>query len=128
MGKGRITKKAVTGARPLEREYFIWDADLPGFGIRILPSGVKSYVVQYRAGPGRRAPSRRITIGKHGKLTPDEARKLARKIIADVAHGEDPAAELACRRREITVSDSAERYLSEHVRVHNKPSTILEAE
>jgi integrase len=128
MGKGRITKKAVTGARPLEREYFIWDADLPGFGIRILPSGVKSYVVQYRAGPGRRAPSRRITIGKHGKLTPDEARKLARKIIADVAHGEDPAAELACRRREITVSDLAERYLSEHVRVHNKPSTILEAE
>jgi integrase len=57
-----------------------------------------------------------------------EARKLARKIIADVAHGEDPAAKLTYRRREITVADLAERYLSEHVRVHNKPSTILEVE
>ena len=128
MAKGRITIKAVTAAKPGEREYFLWDADLLGFGIRVLPSGVKSYVVQYRSGPGRSAPTRRITIGKHGKLTPDEARKLARKIIADVAHGEDPAAELTYRRREITVADLAERYISEHVRVHNKPSTILEVE
>jgi integrase len=128
VAKGRITKKVVTAARPEQREYFIWDADLPGFAIRVLASGVKSYVVQYRAGPGRRAPTRRITIGKHGKLTPDEARKLARKIIADVAYGEDPAAELTYRRREITVANLAERYVSEHVRVHNKPSTILEME
>jgi hypothetical protein len=50
--------KAVTAAKATEREYFVWDADLLGFGIRVLPSGIKSYVVQYRAGPGRRAPTR----------------------------------------------------------------------
>jgi integrase len=128
MARRRITVKSVTAERPGEREYFVWDIDLLGFGVRILPSGIKSYVVQYRAGHGRTAPTRRITIGKHGKLTPDEARKLARKIIADVAHGKDPAAELTYRRREITIADLAERYFSEHVSLHNKPSTILEVE
>ena len=92
----RFTKPTIASLRlaPDKAELIVFDDNLPGFGIRILPSGVKSYVVQYRAGPGRTAPTRRITIGKHGKLAPDEARKLARKIIADVAHGEDPAANI----------------------------------
>ena len=128
MASGRITIRAVNAAKPATREYFLWDPDLLGFGVRILPSGVKSYVVQYRAGPGRGAPSRRVTIGKHGKLTPDAARRRARGILADVAHGEDPAAELTRRRGEMTVANLAERYLSEHVRIHNKPSTTIEFE
>src|SRR5262245_61122218 len=63
----RITKRAVDAAEPRDQEYFLWDRQLLGFGLRVLPSGVKSYVAKYRLGPGRRAPVRRVTIGKHGK-------------------------------------------------------------
>ena len=82
----RITKRSVDAAKPGRAEHFLWDGELIGFGLRVRPSGVKSYVVKYRVGPGRRAPVRRITLGKHGKLTPDIAREAARTILADVVH------------------------------------------
>jgi Arm DNA-binding domain len=85
----RITKRTVDAAQPKDREYFLWDGELLGFGLRVLPSGVKSYVAKYRLGPGRRAPVRRVTIGKHGKLTADAARERARKILADVVRGDE---------------------------------------
>jgi integrase len=89
---------------------------------------VKSYVAKYRLGPGRRAPVRRVTIGKHGKLTADAARERARKILADVVRGDDPAAERTRLRRELTVGELADRYIAEHVRLHNKPGTAVEFE
>jgi hypothetical protein len=54
----KLTKRVVDAAEIREREYFIWDEDLPGFGLRVLPSGRKRYIIQYRA--GRR--SRRISL------------------------------------------------------------------
>ena len=54
----KLTKRVVDAAQYKEREHFIWDDELPGFGLRVLPSGRKRYVVQYRA--GRR--SRRISL------------------------------------------------------------------
>ena len=122
----RITKRAVDAAKPKDREYFLWDGELLGFGLRVLPSGVKSYVAKYRLGPGRRAPVRRVTIGKHGKLTADTAREGARKILADVVRGDDPADHRL--RRELTVGELADRYIAEHLRLHNKPSTAVEFE
>jgi integrase len=124
----RITKRAVDAAKPKGREYFLWDGELLGFGLRVLPSGVKSYVAKYRLGPGRRAPVRRVTIGKHGKLTADAAREAARKTLADVVRGDDPAGERTRQRRELTVGELADRYIAEHVRLHNKPSTAVEFE
>jgi len=123
----RITKRTVDAARPKDREYFLWDGELLGFGLRVLPSGVKSFVAKYRLGPGRRAPVRRVTIGKQGKLTPDAAREQARKL-ADVVRGDDPAGERARQRRELTVGELADRYIAEHLQVHNKPSTVVEFE
>jgi integrase len=124
----RITKRAVDAAKPRDQEYFLWDRRLLGFGLRVLPSGVKSYVAKYRLGPGRRAPVRRVTIGKHGKVTADAAREAARKILANVVHGGDPAGDRARQRRELTVGELADRYIAEHVRLHNKPSTTVEFE
>jgi integrase len=124
----RITKRAVDAAKPGDQEYFLWDGELLGFGLRVLPSGVKSYVAKYRLGPGRRAPVRRVTIGKHGKVTADAAREAARKILANVVHGGDPAGDRARQRRELTVGELADRYIAEHVRIHNKPTTIIEFE
>jgi hypothetical protein len=78
----RITKRLVDGLQPNGSEYFIWDDKLTGFGIRVQASGATSYVVKYRAGSGRGAPTRRVTIARLGKVTPDEARDLARKLLA----------------------------------------------
>lgn len=79
----RLTKRIVDGATPADKDYFIWDDDLSGFGLRVMRSGRRSYVIQYRSG-GR---TRRLTFAKHGVMTPDEARKMARELLVDVAKG-----------------------------------------
>ena len=67
-----ITKRLVDALKPAAGEYFAWDRDLKGFGLRVQPSGEKSYVVKYRAGTGRGAPTRRVTLGPVDTLTPDD--------------------------------------------------------
>jgi integrase len=124
----RITKRAVDALEVTGRDYFIWDREISGFGVRVRATGAKSYVVQYRAGKGRGAPSRRMTLAPVGKVTPEEARDMARRVVGDVAHGDDPAAERTRKRRELTVREVSTRYLTEHVRPHNKPSWAKQIE
>jgi integrase len=119
----RITKRLVDGLRPSGDDHFVWDNTLIGFGVRVQPTGAKSYVVKYRAGSGRGAPTRRVTLGRVGTLTPDEARVLARKTLGAVAHGSDPAAVKAAERRTSTLRELAEIFLAEHVEVKRKPTT-----
>jgi site-specific recombinase XerD len=118
-----ITKRLVDAIKPGEVEYFVWDRDLKGFGLRVQRSGEKSYVVKYRAGSGRGAPTRRVTLGAIGTLTPDEARKLAKATLGAVAHGFDPAALKAAERRASTLPEIAEVFLAEHVEAKRKPLT-----
>jgi len=93
MPQANITKRTVDAAKPGERDQFLWDETLAGFGLKVTPAGGKVYVFQYRiARPGeaeRSAPSR-YTIGKHGALTPDQARRRAKELAALVEHGTDP--------------------------------------
>ena len=78
----RLTKRTVDAAKVTGgREYFIWDDELPGFGLRVLASGRKTYVVQYKVG-GRGGETRRKSLGLHGVLTPEEARIEAKKWLA----------------------------------------------
>lgn len=120
----RITKKLVDDAQPSAREFTLWDSELKGFGLRVRPSGARSYVVIYRrAGEGRRAPVRRMTIGAAGKITPDEARRAAKRILGSIAQGDDPAANRAQERRAATMKDLAESFLVEHVQAKRKPAT-----
>jgi integrase len=112
----------VDGLHATGRDYIVWDGDLPGFGVRVRPSGAKSFVVQYRAGRGRKAPSRRMTVAAVTKLTPDEARTLAKGIVGDVARDDDPAADRTRKRREMTIREVAALYVTDHVKLHNKAS------
>src|SRR5262245_21257553 len=128
MPRTRSTKRIVDGLQATDRDYIIWDGELPGFGVRVRPSGSKSYVVQYRAGRGRNAPSRRITIATPSKLPPDQARGIAKGIIGDVARNDDPAADRTRKRREMTIREVAALYLTDHVKAHNKPSWAKEIE
>lgn len=128
MPRVRLSKRVVDLARPGPKELIFWDSDLPGFGLRVRPSGTKSFVAVYRAGRGRNAPLRKATLGASTKLTPDEARSLARKVIGAVAQGRDPAAERASARVGMTVAELAQAFLTEHVRVKRKPGTLAKYE
>lgn len=63
---GKLTKSVIDAASPQGQDYFLWDSDLKGFGVKIAKGGRKSYVCKYRVGNGRAAPTRRIIIGAHG--------------------------------------------------------------
>ncbi|RVU03818.1 DUF4102 domain-containing protein [Novosphingobium umbonatum] len=89
MATANLTKRTVDAAKPENADYLIWDDTLSGFGLKVTPAGGKVYVFQYRIG-GRGNPTRRYTIGKHGALTPDQARKEAKALAAMVERGIDP--------------------------------------
>jgi integrase len=115
----KLTKRTVEAAEVKVSEYFMWDGELPGFGLRVLPSGRKGYVVQYRA--GRR--SRRISLGPSTVLTCEQARNRAITIVAAARNGEDPAAKRDADREAITVTELAERFDREHIALRVKEST-----
>ena len=125
MADRRITKRVVDGLKPQAKEFAVWDCKLPGFGVRVRPTGAMSYVVVYRAGSGRGAPVRRYTIANVGKTTPEAAKRRAKAILGAVAHGHDPAGEKATERGTLTVSGLADRFMSEHVEQKRKPGTAV---
>jgi integrase len=112
--------RTVAAAKPAAAEYIIWDDGVPGFGLKMTPAGGRIYLFQYRlARPGeaKRTPPRKYTIGKHGALTPDQARARAKELAAMVAQGVDP------RRRELDLigeADEARRNGEERKRLENE--------
>lgn len=110
---------------PGKADQFLWDTELHGFGIKMTPKGKLIYLAQYRIG-GKKSPTRRVTLGEHGKLTPAEARIEARKVLSKAALKEDVAETRAALRRQCTVGELADRYLAEYVALRNKPSTQIE--
>jgi len=118
----KITKRIVDFAKPKSKEYFIWDSEMRRFGLRVLPSGRKSYVIHYR----RNGRYRRLTVGQHGELTPSEARDIAREHLVEVARGGDPSQRRRIERRAPNVSALGERLIKEHAIVRLKPSTQRE--
>jgi len=88
----RLSQRVVDAAEPEAARYYLWDADLKGFGLRVDPGGLKTFVVRYRAGGSRTGAVRQAKLGAHGKVTLDEARSSAGRICAAAAMGADPAA------------------------------------
>lgn len=99
MPTGVITLRAVDALKPDAKPVFLWDQDVKGFGLKVAPTGVRTYIFQYRLG-GRGAKTKRYTIGTHGRLTPDEARKRAKRLASQVLDGLDPAAVKRTERQE----------------------------
>jgi hypothetical protein len=123
-----ITKRMVENLKPADlprkdKEFIFWDEKVTGFGVRLQPSGAKTYVFQYRAGSGRAAPRRRMTLARVGDITLDAARKLAEQARGAVAHGRDPAMEKAQKKAADTFRQLADTFLAEHVETKRKPTT-----
>lgn len=105
----RLTKRLVDQLVVPEgrAEGFVWDQAMPGFGVRVMASGRKTYVIQYRDAHGR---TRRYALGTHGVLTPDQARSLAQDALARVRAGESPSQDRRRARQAVTVAQLVARY------------------
>jgi Arm DNA-binding domain len=103
----KLTKRVVDAEQPVPGERgVISDDELPELGPSIEPSGIKVFILPYRPGSGgRRAQRRFVKIGRYGVITPDQARVEAKRPLGEVARGNDPVAERAANRNEMTVAD-----------------------
>lgn len=126
MPQGRISKRSVDSLicqAGKDRE-ILWDDALAGFGVAAFPSGKKVYVAQYRK-DGR---SRRVSIGEHGRLTPDEARSMAKTVLGQVEQGADPVEERRKARAVRTFREVAEDFIKLHVEPKRKGGTKADYE
>jgi integrase len=130
MPSTKLTRKTVDALKPADKDRYLWDTDVAGFGVKVTPAGGKTYLYQYRDKAKR---TRRVTIGKHGAIGPDgrpwvpeNARQEAQQFAAAVVRGDDPAAARTTDRQAPTFRTVADRYLSEHVDVKKKRSTAVE--
>jgi integrase len=122
--RAKITKRVVDGVETKEATYLVRDTELKGFVLVVTPAGSRSYAVDYRAGSGRGSPKRRLTIGKHGSpWTPETARSEAKRLLAEVVAGRDPATARQEDRKALTFGELIDLYLSEGAS-HKKVSTL----
>lgn len=98
---------------------YLWDSMLPGFGVRVFPSGRRAYVVRYRTATGT---DRMMTVGNASELHPEQAREMARGIRAEVRAGNDPKAERKERRDAPRLQALRDRFMSDHAS-QKKPGT-----
>lgn len=118
----KLTKRQIESLEPTEKDYFVWDTELSGLGIRVFPTGRKQFVLQYRFGK----TSRRMSLGRFGAITPDQARGAALEALVKIRQDVDPQLERKQRRTAVTVKELAERFDEEHIAVRLKASTAKE--
>lgn len=112
----RLSKSTVDALSPRATEYVAWDSLLHGFGVRVYPSGVKTYLLHIRV----HGTQHKIRLGRHGVVTADQARADARLRLADLQRG------LVVDRTpplRTTFAELAARYLAEHAATRKKPSS-----
>ena len=118
--QGKVTKAGVdaliANAKATGATIFLWDDVQRGFGAKATPNGACSYVLQYRLG-GRGTPTKRLSLGKHGKLTPQQARDIAKEKLGEIAKDIDVAQHRKERREKLaglTFAEGAEKFLKVH--------------
>jgi len=115
----KITKRAVEAIAPSDKIVFLWDIEIPGFGVRVTPNGVRSYILQYTINKRER----RITIGRHGyEFTAEQARNEARRLRGLIATNQDPLQKQEKDQAPETIAVLGKRYLEEYAKPHKKAS------
>ena len=116
----KLTRTAIDNATPTGKDLWIWDSELQGFGIRIQPSGRKTYVTRYRTCAGTQ---RKQTLARCSDMAPDKAREMARRVFAAVAQGLDPADQRSQQRDAPAMEELAARYQRDHAGPFKKPKS-----
>ncbi len=117
-----ISNRSLDKIKVGEKPRIIWDSKLTGFGIKVMPSGTISFLVNYRAnGGGRKAPNRRMTLGRQGTISASKARQKAQEILGDAAGGKDPSNARQEVRSTPTLGDIFESYMQSNP--NRKPRT-----
>ncbi len=129
MSSTRLTKRVVEQTLAGPKPRFVWDSELRGFGVRVEPTGTKTFVLRYRPrASGPSGPKRFLTIGRFGVLTADQARDKARSTLGTISMGHDPADEVATKKNELTFKTVVELFLKDHVAKKRKPRTYEDYE
>ena len=115
----KITKRTVDALEPRDREHVLWDDEIKGFGVRVRPSGRKTYIVKYRD----RGRAVKVTIGPHGAISPAAARARAAEIVTAARTGKDLSGRDLRDAKAPTVAELGRRFLDEYVTDHCKPNT-----
>lgn len=97
-------------SEPRDRQYTVWCGELKGFGVFVLPSGTRTYFVDYRNANNVR---RRMKLGRHGAITAEQARTLAIQALAEASKGNDPLEDRNSARKAISVKELCELYMAE---------------
>lgn len=106
----RLSEKSIETLVPGEREFVIWDSEVVGFGVRVRPTGAKSFILTYRRG----GKFRKHTMGTPGPAYGvKEARERAKELLHGLREGVDPQLAKAKERKEPTLSDLIDLYLEE---------------
>lgn len=105
----KLTKRAIDAIKPDGVDRVFWDDELRGFGLRVKPGGLKSFLIQFRNRQGR---SRRLTVGHYGRLTPEQARREAKRLLSEVERGFDPVERRLEERHAITLGELSREYLA----------------
>lgn len=120
----KLTKRVVESIQPHEiNELLVWDSELKGFGVRVFPTGRRTYFIQYRNQFGG---TRRKKIGVHGIITADQAREEAKKLLGDVAKGKDPSQDFQQAKLKPIFEELASRYLEVYAKSEKKPKSFRE--
>lgn len=112
----KLTKRNIEALQTRDAEYFVSDSELPGFGIRIAPSGRKTFALRYRINGSQR----RFKIGLFGPLTAEDGRRRAKQLLGEVASGGDPSRSRKAKRDDPTMRVLSARYLEEYAEKRKK--------
>jgi len=119
--KVKLTKKVIDEAVITGKRYYIWDSEIPGFGLAVQKTGYKSYFLDYRNASGT---ARRLKLAIVGEITPDEARKKAAALRLQISQGIDPLTTKQLEKQELTFAEVSREYMEKYALVFKKPRSI----
>jgi len=119
--RAKLTVKSVMAIEPADKDVILWDTEVSGLGLKVTPTGRRTYFLYYRTQEGQQ---RRPAIGLHGPIKPEAAREIAKRWLADVAKGGDPSLKRSEARAAPDVAALCSRYLSEHAMPRKKASSV----
>jgi integrase len=123
----RLTRKIVAGLKPADKTVTYYDETLKGFGLKVMPTGAASWILEYRPGAGGRGVAKkRLKIGTPATMSPEEARDAATRTLARVTLGADPAGSRSEERSSLTLAGVVDAYLRDHVAPKRKAKTETE--